>query len=157
MEKAEILKRIADLLQKKLSLLHFIHAISKEQIGYDAEEQMDDIDRAIEKKQGFIDKIEGIDSKIKDYSQALKIKGYIDSIEELEDKDRLGVIKKLNQDVLRQLEKIQQLDKVNNDKLKASLSEVKNNIRKMQERKKADKTYQYQIPSIDGAFFDKKN
>ena len=122
MEKAEILKRIADLLQKKLSLLHFIHAISKEQIGYDAEEQMDDIDRAIEKKQGFIDKIEGIDSKIKDYSQALKIKGYIDSIEELEDKDRLGVIKKLNQDVLRQLEKIQQLDKVNNDKLKASLT-----------------------------------
>lgn len=160
---SQYIERINELLNKKLSLLKDIWAITQKQTDTIQEDRLDELGALIDEKQKKIDLIEKIDEEFGVYFERMKSAFGISRLDQLdvsklENSAQGGArsLKSLTSEVMGVIKEISEVEKTNSNKSKELLNEFGNQIRNINSGKKVNNAYRpasYEVPSY---FLDKK-
>ncbi|SHH20939.1 flagellar export chaperone FlgN [Tepidibacter thalassicus] len=161
----ELINFLIQITQKKYNLMNEIYEISKMQKIELENNNVDLLLRHVEEKQEKIEEVNELDKKF--YSIYIKLKeelGIID-IENIDTKKYPEIKELKNQvgNILDVIKKIDELDKINNNKVKEELDKVKEELNKVRNNKKnlkngarAYKGYNSRYNHAQGVFVDYK-
>jgi hypothetical protein len=155
----ELLINLSEILTKKLRLLQNIQSITEEQKKIIVDEDIDKLNKLIQKKQKIINLIDNIDIKFNDMFLELKRINNIENLNDLESPD-IGTIKELKSKISN-IKKITNdiilSEKENNSNAKMLLSNLSIKIKKIKSAKKTNSAYNYGNSIKQPSYFiDKK-
>lgn len=157
------IERLNELLQKKMSKLQEILALTGKQTDAITEDGLDRLNKLIEEKQRKIDDIDQLDEEFETYYERLKsILGIsrLDQLDALKPEDRAAAgakqLKGLTAEILEIMRSISEIEQVNQQKSKSLLGGFSNEIRRINQGKMANNAYRYGPASAPSYFLDKK-
>ncbi len=152
------IKELLELLDKKQQQLYEILRLTKEQAKAINEENIDELEQFLSKKQTHIDKIDAIDDDFtRIYSAFRQEYGLTDS--DNKEYPQIGGFSELGSKVSKIAELIKdilKLEKSNNSKVKEIMKKYGDNIKNVNQTKKISNAYGNEPIEAQSYFFDKK-
>ena len=157
------IERIIEKLVKKKALLLDILELTRTQTDSITEDGMDKLGSLIAAKQEKIDEIDKLDEEFSIYYERLKSSMGISQLNEI-DISKLGGeahekavnLKELTAEILDIIQNISEIEKVNNRNSKILLDKFSNEIRKINQGKRANNAYRKEVFGTPSYFLDKK-
>lgn len=149
---------LLNLIDKKRRLFDDIMEITVEQKKDIEENEADNIEALVNRKQSVIDGIDEIDRTFSEGFSRLKEQLNINSLEEL-DFTKYPVLKSLKlkvAEIMSLAQKIMEIEESNREKLSSRLNALKKDMKQLNVGKKSIKAYQNPIINSDGIYIDKK-
>ena len=157
------IERLNELLQKKKALLLDILTLTQAQTEAITEEGLDGLNKLIDDKQAIIDGINKLDEEFGTYYQRLKSTLGITRLDQLDAakleggaSDGAKQLKSLTAEILDVVRDISEIEKVNSQKSNKLLGQFGNEIKKINQGKKANNAYKSGAASAPSYFIDKK-
>jgi hypothetical protein len=163
MSPEKYIERLNELLRKKKQLLLEISALTQSQTGAISDDGLDRLNQLIEEKQKRIDSIDKLDEEFEVYFQRFKSSTGIAKLDQSDISTLGGAVadgakqlQKLTAEILEIIRAVSEYEKVNSQKSKDLLESFGNEIRKINQGKKANNAYKPASYSAPSYFLDKK-
>ena len=153
-----LVQNLNHIMQQKLALFGVIYDITLMQQQDIENNQADNIEELVQKKQQVIDNIDKLDTDFLEGYKRLKDELQLDSLDKVDinKHPELKDIKDNVQKITHMARKIMELENSNRLKLDAIFQSVKNELRQINTGKRSLKAYEAQPVHNDGIYIDKK-
>jgi hypothetical protein len=158
MSPEKYIQRLNEILQKKILLLQDILVLTKAQAEVINEDEIDSLNKLIDKKQTKIDVVNELDEEFNVYFQRLKSSLGVKSIAGLDASGLEGAkeLKDVTAEILNLINRISELEKQNTGNGKSLLDHLGGEIKKINQNKKVSSAYSPGPVSVPSYFIDKK-
>lgn len=131
---------------QKKNLLMEIFELTKAQANFIEEDNMEEIDIILEKKEELMNKIDIFDKEFLENYLIVKKQEGIDSIDMIDIRkyDNLKSLKNIVNEINTILNEIEKIDQKNILNMQSNISKIKSNLRQVKEVKRAYKGYNYE-------------
>ncbi len=161
MDEKEIIIELLRVASEKEAMLEKLLQLTIAQKNLIQSEDIDKLNKAVEEKQQYIQKINNLDVSFISFYQKLKHKLNIYDLEEVDLKQypSLKDLKFSVQSIISLLRKIDEIDKMNRKNLEADFEVLKGEMKKITLKKQSSKivsSYKQKYVGAEGAFIDNK-
>jgi len=158
MEPGVYIERLQEISARKLKLIEEILNLTKAQSQLIAAEDLDRLESLVSEKQKLIDEISRLDGEFNEYFQGLKDELNIKNLDELKGISIPGVDKLQNiiGRIMETIKEICEIEKQNESGIRGLMNAVGDEIRKINQAKKANAAYMPKPISAPSYFIDKK-
>lgn len=153
-----IIKRLQEISVNKLNLLEKILNLTKAQSQSIAAEDLNGLENLISDKQKLIDEISKLDEEFSDCFQELKRGLNVESLDELKGIDIPGAdrLQEIIDRIMETLKEICEIEKRNEAEVRKLMNAIGDEIRKINQAKKANAAYMPRQTGSPSYFIDKK-
>jgi phage-related protein len=158
MEPEAYIKKLQEISVKKVKLIEEILNLTKAQSQSIAAEDLNGLENLISNKQKLIDEISKLDEEFSGYFQGLKRGLKIKNLDELKDINIPGVdkLQSIISSIMKTVKEVCEIEKQNEAGVKKLMNVVGDEIRKINQAKKANAAYMPRPISSSSYFIDKK-
>lgn len=159
MESERHVKRLTELSEKKLELLHEMFLLSKQQTEAINNEAIDSLQEIIDGRQSLIDRIDRMDEEFNVYYQRLKYENKINGLDELDklaSVEGIATLKKLVAEIMQKLEDISVVDAENKRRAEQLLQGFTVEMQKLSQGKRINSAYKPVATQDQSVYFDRK-
>lgn len=149
---------LLDLIDKKRQLFDSIMEITLEQKKDIEENQANNIEELVGKKQSVIDNIDEIDRTFSGLLELLKKQLKVSSLEDVDftKYPALKILKLKVEGIMSSAQNIMKIEESNKEKLTSIMNELKKEMKQMSVGRKSIKAYETPVFNNDGIYIDKK-
>jgi len=158
MEPEAYIERLKEISVKKLNLIEEILNLTKAQSQSIAAEDLNGLEDLISDKQKLIDEISKLDEEFSDFFLELKRRLNVESLDELKGINIPGTdrLQEIVGRIMETLKEVCEIEKRNEAEVRKLMNAIEDEIRKINQAKKANKAYMPKPVSSTSYFIDKK-